>query len=45
MIVAAAYYIEHPDEAENIREALAGNQCRCTGYMKILESVKAAWPR
>ena len=37
MVVAAAYYVEHPDEAENIREALAGNQCRCTGYMKILE--------
>jgi aerobic carbon-monoxide dehydrogenase small subunit len=45
MIVAAAYYVEHPDEAEDVREALAGNQCRCTGYMKILESVKAAWPR
>ena len=45
MVVAAAYYLQHPDEAEDIREALAGNQCRCTGYMKILESVKAAWPR
>ena len=45
MIVAAAYYLQHPDEAEDMREALAGNQCRCTGYMKIFESVKAAWPR
>jgi 4-hydroxybenzoyl-CoA reductase subunit gamma len=30
-----------PDETE-IRKALAGNICRCTGYVKILESVKAA---
>ena len=27
-----------PDE-EAIREALAGNICRCTGYVKIIESV------
>src|SRR5262245_20736856 len=31
MILAAAYYLEHPDEAADVREALAGNQCRCTG--------------
>ena len=41
MILAAAYYLEHRDEAEDIREALAGNQCRCTGYTRIFESVKA----
>jgi len=27
---------------EEIREGLAGVLCRCTGYMKIIESVKAA---
>ena len=42
MIVAAAYYLEHPGEAADLREALAGNQCRCTGYSSILKSVKAA---
>jgi carbon-monoxide dehydrogenase small subunit len=30
-----------PSEAE-IREALAGNLCRCTGYTRIVESVQVA---
>jgi carbon-monoxide dehydrogenase small subunit len=42
MIVAAAYYMEHPEDAEDVREALAGNQCRCTGYIRIIESFRAA---
>ncbi len=33
--------IPDPDEGE-IREALASNICRCTGYVKIIESVQAA---
>ena len=39
MIMAAVYYRMHPGEAEDIREALSGNQCRCTGFTKIFDSV------
>jgi aerobic carbon-monoxide dehydrogenase small subunit len=31
----------HPTEAE-IREALAGNVCRCTGYAKVIDAVRLA---
>ena len=31
----------HPSRDE-IREALSGNLCRCTGYTKILEAVELA---
>jgi 4-hydroxybenzoyl-CoA reductase subunit gamma len=27
---------------DEIRAALSGNLCRCTGYVKIIESVRAA---
>jgi carbon-monoxide dehydrogenase small subunit len=44
MVIAAIDLLErnpHPAEAE-IRNGLAGNLCRCTGYMKIFESVVRA---
>ena len=34
----------HPSDAE-IREALSGNLCRCTGYEKIMEAVRLAATR
>jgi aerobic carbon-monoxide dehydrogenase small subunit len=45
MILAAVNLLARnpqPSESE-IREGLAGNLCRCTGYMKIFESVVEAW--
>ena len=44
MIMAAeALLRRNPDPTEaEIRAALAGNLCRCTGYVKIVESVQAA---
>lgn len=44
MVMAAVNLLEqipNPNEAE-IRNGLAGNLCRCTGYMKIFESVVQA---
>jgi carbon-monoxide dehydrogenase small subunit len=44
MIVAAVDLLSrtaHPTD-EEIREGLAGNLCRCTGYMKIIDAVRAA---
>jgi carbon-monoxide dehydrogenase small subunit len=44
MLMAAAQLLEcnpSPSMAE-IREGLAGNLCRCTGFMRIFESVVAA---
>jgi carbon-monoxide dehydrogenase small subunit len=44
MILAALNLLaRHPRPTEpQIREGLAGNLCRCTGYMKIFESVVEA---
>jgi len=36
-----AYLREHPDpRPDELREALAGNLCRCTGYLGIIEAVE-----
>jgi 4-hydroxybenzoyl-CoA reductase subunit gamma len=44
MIMAAEALLRRtPSPTEtDIREALSGNLCRCTGYVKIIESVQAA---
>jgi aerobic-type carbon monoxide dehydrogenase small subunit (CoxS/CutS family) len=38
-----AFLREHPEpRREDVREALAGNLCRCTGYLGIIEAVERA---
>jgi carbon-monoxide dehydrogenase small subunit len=44
ILISATALLErnpHPDEYD-IREALVGNLCRCTGYERIIQSVKKA---
>ena len=43
-IMKSAELLEHNPEPtrEEVKEALAGNLCRCTGYMKIYEAVDQA---
>jgi aerobic carbon-monoxide dehydrogenase small subunit len=44
MILATHHLLtQHPNPTDaQIHEGLAGNLCRCTGYMRIFESVKQA---
>ena len=44
MVLAAVSLLEHTPEPSkaDIREGLAGNLCRCTGYMKIFDAVVKA---
>ncbi len=44
MIMSAKSFLSHhhsPSE-QQIREGIAGNLCRCTGYQKIVDAVKMA---
>jgi carbon-monoxide dehydrogenase small subunit len=46
LISAHALLERNPNPSENeIREALVGNLCRCTGYLRIVEGVKKAAER
>jgi carbon-monoxide dehydrogenase small subunit len=47
LVVAAADLLRRsPDPSDDeIREALSGNLCRCTGYQKILDAVHLAMGR
>src|SRR3954451_12703661 len=43
LVTAKALLDEHPNPSrDQIREALAGCLCRCTGYQQIFEAVEAA---
>jgi carbon-monoxide dehydrogenase small subunit len=43
MLTATALLAENPDPSEEeIRWALSGNICRCTGYVNIVKAVQAA---
>jgi carbon-monoxide dehydrogenase small subunit len=43
LLTATAFLAEHPSPTrQEVKEALAGNLCRCTGYTKILDAVELA---
>ncbi|MGP2440786.1 (2Fe-2S)-binding protein [Streptomyces sp. JW3] len=42
VVSVTAFLAEHPEPTdEEIREALSGNLCRCTGYQGIVKAVRA----
>jgi carbon-monoxide dehydrogenase small subunit len=43
VVSVTAFLRDHPNATDlEIREALSGNLCRCTGYQGILEAVRRA---
>ena len=43
VVSAAALLCENPDPSEDdVKKALAGNLCRCTGYKQIVDAVREA---
>jgi carbon-monoxide dehydrogenase small subunit len=46
LIAGQAFLVSGAEPSdENIREAIAGNLCRCTGYTKIIEAIALAAER
>ncbi len=46
ILTAKALLDQNPSPSDDqIREALAGNLCRCTGYSKIMEAIKSVTER
>ena len=43
LMTMVPFLVQNPDPSEEeIREAIAGNLCRCTGYQHIVDAVKLA---
>jgi carbon-monoxide dehydrogenase small subunit len=43
IVAATAFLADNPDPSEQeIREAMSGNLCRCTGYQGILKAIAVA---
>jgi carbon-monoxide dehydrogenase small subunit len=43
MLVGTAFIEDNPDPSDDdVRWAISGNLCRCTGYMNIVKSIQAA---
>jgi aerobic carbon-monoxide dehydrogenase small subunit len=46
LMASCALYAENPDAgADELAEELAGNLCRCTGYVKLIEALAAGGER
>lgn len=47
MIMAAKQYLDEggTDDEHDVRHAIAGNLCRCTGYTKIVDAIRTAASR
>jgi aerobic-type carbon monoxide dehydrogenase small subunit (CoxS/CutS family) len=42
IMTASAFLDEHPKPSrDEIKEAISGNMCRCTGYIKIVDAIEA----
>jgi len=43
LLTAHAFLQQHPRPTrDDIRRAISGNLCRCTGYAKIIDAIEAA---
>jgi aerobic-type carbon monoxide dehydrogenase small subunit (CoxS/CutS family) len=45
VLTAHAFLLRHPDPTRaEVRKAISGNLCRCTGYQQIIDAIQAAAP-